>query len=111
MKLLVQVDLDVRHRDGFLAPALNDPRAERVPCGGVERLQGFLFPVGHEEGEVQEDAYDLENLDFFPCLVGNPDPALFDIVRENMNFLTEDRPRSEGPSSKFLPGPVRKAGA
>jgi hypothetical protein len=37
-RLFEQVDLDVRHRDDFLVPALNDSRAERFPCGGVERL-------------------------------------------------------------------------
>src|SRR4030081_411453 len=81
-RLLEQVDLDVRHRDDFLAPALNDPRSERIPCGGVERLQRFLVPAGNEEGKAQEDAGTLENLYFFPRRVDNPDPGLFGVVRE-----------------------------
>lgn len=67
-KLLEQVDLDIRNRDDFLAPTLNDPRAEGVPGSGVERLQRFLAPVRNEECEVQEDTGTLENLDFLPAL-------------------------------------------
>lgn len=108
---LVQVDLDVRHLDDFLAPALHDTRAERVPRGGVERLQGLLVPAGHEEGEVQEDSRRSGEPRSPPRLVGDPDPTLFSIVREDVDLLTENRPRGEGSPSKFLPGSVRKARA
>src|SRR5690606_22150265 len=84
-----------------------DPRTEGFPGGGVERLQGFLVPVGYEEGEIQEDACILENLDLFPCLIGNPDPRLLGVVRENTDLLTEYRPRSEGPSLK-VPARLRE---
>jgi len=109
-RLFEEVDLDVRYGDDFLAPALHDARAERVPCGGVERLQRFLVPVGYEKGEVQEDAGPWRTR--FPRrLVGNPDPALFGIVRENSDFLTEYRPCGEGPSLKSFTRLRKEAGA